>query len=181
MADTPVIRVIIETSRQFKTFWKEKGPFKYALTSQDFPPVLLSPEEWLFSNDKSALLKELMQFDQKKMRVVHAPFNPKNKAILRPETLSAWKITHFPEPWDALMCDLFVPQGHLTLALFDRITALPEKMDAQSVERLFFDHLETCLEQMGYGWFSPNDQSRYADIRSYLDEWTADEHEAGLL
>ena len=83
---------ILQNSIEFKQFWEEKGPFKYALTSREFPPVLLAPEEWIFSNDMAELLKALMQFKKRKMKVVRSAFNPENKNILRPEMLSPWKI-----------------------------------------------------------------------------------------
>jgi len=171
----------METSKDFKQFYQDKGPFVYALTSMDFPPVLLAPEEWIFSNDITLLLKELMQFDQHKMKVVQSPFNLENTSILRPDQLSFWKIRHFPEQWDVIDCDLFVPQGHLKLDLFDRIGEDPEKMDPQSVEQAFFQELKICLDQMGYLLLSPKDTSKYAAIHAYLREWEADEQEAGLL
>jgi len=71
-------REILSNSKEFKVFWEEKGPYKYALTSKEFPPVLLKPEEWIFPNDIEALLKTLMQFNQRKMKIVKAPFNPEN-------------------------------------------------------------------------------------------------------
>jgi len=78
MSGESILRKSLTTAKDFKEFWKEKGPFKYALTSQDFPPVLLEPEEWIFSNDIKGLLKTLMQFDKQKMKIVKAPFNPGN-------------------------------------------------------------------------------------------------------
>ncbi|MFH2057330.1 MAG: hypothetical protein ABIJ59_00325 [Pseudomonadota bacterium] len=181
MKDQSVRREILASSKAFKQFWKEKGPFVYALTSNDFPPVLLEPEEWIVSNDILALLKELMQFDQRKMRVVKAPFNPDNKAILRPEQLSSWKINNFPEEWDAFVCDLFVPKGHLTQAFFDLINEDPETIDARAVEQAFFRCLAERLEQLGYLLLSPQSKSKTAAIHAYLSEWEEDEKDAGLL
>ncbi len=174
-------RKILASSTEFKQFWKEKGPFVHALSSLDFPPVLLDPEEWIFSNDVQALLKELMRFDERKMKVVKVPFNPNKTDILRPEKLSTWKINRFPEEWDGLVCDLFVPQGHLTLDLFDLANEDPENQDESTVEHIFFGCLESCLDQLGYLLLSPEGKSKYAAIHAYLAEWEKDDQDAGLV
>jgi len=181
----PYARQILPGVNDFKKFWKESGPFKYALTSNDFPPVLLAQEEWIFGNDINLLLKELMQFNQKKMAFVHAPFNPGNKNILRPVKLIPWKINHFPEEWNMAACDLFVPEGHLTCLVLDeaeivrgldgqtgpvKVHTLEGLVDKQHVEKAFFNLLEKELEKMGYILLKP-----------YLTEWEKDEKEAGLL
>ncbi len=196
----PCVRQILPNVKDFKKFWKETGPFKYALTSNEFPPILLEPEEWIFGNDINLLLKELMQFDQKKMTFVQAPFNPKNKSILRPEGLSPWKINNFPEQWNMAVCDLFVPQGHLTCLVAEArgLTDLDgaadpledpplrgamdkQTMDKQDVEKAFFNLLEKDVKKMGYLLLKPLGKSKYASTRDYLLEWEEDEKEAGLI
>ena len=181
MAIESIIRQILPHSKQFKQFWKEKGPFKYALTSNESPPVLLEPEEWIFSDDIKVILKELMQFDKLKMKVVRAQFNPANKSILRPENLSSWKINNFPEQWNAFICDIFVPGGHLTRAVFERIKISEEKIDSKLVETTFFQCLENCIDQLGYLLLKPQVSSKYVAIKTYLSEWEEDEQDAGLL
>jgi hypothetical protein len=174
-------RKILSSSKEFKQFWESKGPFKYALTSSQFPPVLLEPEEWVFSNDIQELLKSLMQFDRQKMKIIKAPFNPANKSILRPENLSPWKINNFPEEWNAFACDIFDPQGHLTREVIERINMPEEKIDAGQVETAFFQCLETQMDQLGYQLLKPWGTSKYAQIKKYLSEWEEDEQDAGLL
>ncbi|WP_300456939.1 hypothetical protein [Desulfobacula sp.] len=181
MSIEPVKRAILPNLKDFKRFWQSKGPFKYALTSKDFPPVLLEPEEWIFSNDVKVLLKELMQFDNRKMKIVKAPFNPDNKSILRPEMLSPWKINHFPEEWNVCVCDLFVPEGHLTGIVLDMIEKHDDSIDRKDVEQAFFHCLESCMDQLGYLYFKPRGSSPYAALKSYLAEWEEDEQDAGLL
>ena len=174
-------REILPNSKEFKQFWQEKGPFKYALTSSEFPPVLLELEEWIFSDDIEELLKALMQFDKRKMKIVKAPFNPENKSILRPETLSSWKINNFPEEWNPCICDIFVPQGYLTRTVLDLIEIPEGKIEAILVEAVFFQCLETRIDQLGYMIFKPQGSSKYAAIKKYLAEWEEDEQDAGLL
>ena len=181
MSVESIERGILHNSKEFKTFWEEKGPFKYALTSSDFPPILLEPEEWIFSNDIEALLKALMQFDKQKMKIVKAPFNPENKSILRPEKLSPWKINNFPEEWNVCACDIFVPKGHLTRAVLEKIQVPEEDIDPGQVETAFFQCLETQIEQIGYLLFKPRGSSKYAAIKKYLAEWEKDDQEAGLV
>lgn len=181
MAVESIIRQILPHSKQFKQFWKEKGPFKYALTSIQYPPLLMEPEEWIFSDDIETLLKELMQFDKLNMKVVKSPFNPENKKILRPESLSSWKINNFPEEWGVLICDIFVPQGHLTRAVFEGITIPEEKITAAQVETAFFQCLGKNMDQLGYQLLSPKGTSKSAAITAYLSEWEEDEQDAGLL
>lgn len=174
-------RQILSSFKEFKGFWKEQGPFKFALTSMDFPPVLLEPEEWIFSNDIKILLKDLMQFNQRKMKIVQAAFNPENKNILRPEKLIAWKISNFPEEWNALVSDFFVPQGHLTVTVTDKVKLNKEKTDAGNIESAFFQCLEHSIEQIGYLLFKPAGKSKYAAVQKYLSEWERDDKDAGLL
>ncbi|MCK5696483.1 MAG: hypothetical protein KAH62_07845 [Desulfobacula sp.] len=181
MSVESVKREILYNSREFKAFWEEKGPFKYALTSSDFPPVLLEPEEWIFSNDIEVLLKALMQFDKQKMKIVKAPFNPENKNILRPEKLSPWKINNFPEEWNVCACDIFIPKGHWTRAVLEKIQVPEEDIDPKQVETAFFQCLETQIEQIGYLLFKSRRSLKYAAIKKYLVEWEKDDQEAGLL
>lgn len=181
MAVELVKRKILPNLKDFKDFWKKEGPFKYALTSIDFPFVLLETEEWIFSNDIQALLKTLMQFDKRKMKIVKSPFNPGNKSILRPEELSSWKISNFPEEWNSCVCDIFVPEGHLTRALLEKIDKKDSDIDAKQVEETFFQCLETRIEQLGYLLLKPENTSKYAVIKKYLSEWEKDEQDAGLL
>lgn len=175
------IRKILPNVKDFKAFWKEKGPFAYALTSREYPPVLLEPEEWIFGNDKIAVLKELMQFSQSKMAFVRAPFNPDNKSILRPQDICAWKITHFPEDWNQIVCDAFVPEGHLTRAVTDDIEARGGEDNKEEVEKAFFSLILRQLDEMGYVLLCPRGKSKSAGIRSYLEEWEEDEADAGFL
>ena len=177
----PVLREVLVNSEDFKRFWKEKGPYRYALTSKEFPFVLLEPEEWIFSNDMEALLKALMQFDKRKMKIVKSLFNPKNKSILRPETLSSWKINNFPEEWNVCVCDIFVPKGHLTRVVFDKIKIPEGDLEPGQVEEAFFQCLEIKIEQIGYLLFKPQGSSKYAAIKEYLAQWEEDDQDAGLL
>jgi len=174
-------REILPNSKVFKVFWEEKGPYQYALTSKEFPPVLLEPEEWIFSDDIEALLKELMQFDKRKMKIVKAPFNPANKSILRPEKLSPWKINNFPEEWNAAVCDIFVPEGHLTGVVLDKIEKNENDIEIKQIEAAFFQCLETRIEQLGYLLFNFRGSSKSAAVKKYLAEWEEDEQDAGVL
>lgn len=176
----PCIREILPTAEAFKTFWKARGPFAYALTSKEFPPVLLAPEEWIFGNDRVAVLKELMGFSKEKMAFVRAPFNPDNTAVLRPENLCAWKLRHFPEAWNGMVCDAFVPEGHLTRAVMDELVAMDEKEGSEGIASAFFSLLARQLDGMGYVLIGPGKKYKYAATRSYLEEWEADDADAGL-
>ncbi len=175
------IKTILQDSIEFKQFWKEKGPFKYALTSREFPPVLLAPEEWIFSNDMAGLLKKLMQFEKRKMKIVKSEFNPENKTILRPEMLSPWKINNFPEEWNSNICDLFIPEGHLTQTVTDSIESAAGKIGTGDVETAFFNCLETRIDQLGYQLIKPGGTSKYAAVKPYLSEWEKDEKESGMI
>jgi hypothetical protein len=177
-----VLRQILPHAADFKRFWKDSGPFAFALTSREFPPVLLEPEEWIFGHTAKEVLKELMQFNQKKMTFVRGAFNAKNQAILRPENLIPWKINPFPEEWDHMATDFFIPQGHLTQVVADQIkTASGKEDESLQVASAFFVLLEKNLDAMGYILLKPYAGSRYAAIRKYLSEWEDDEADAGLI
>ena len=173
-------RQILPNVKDFKQFWKDKGPFKYALTSLEYPPVLLEPEEWIFGSDKVAVLRELMQFSKEKMAFVQAPFNPGNRSILRPQDMSPWKINHFPEDWNGIVCTGFVPEGHLTSAVTEEVKHLGLNEDKAGVEAAFFSLIEQEMETMGYVLIVPKGKSRFASTRAYLEEWETDEQDAGI-
>lgn len=175
-------RKILTNSLEFKQFWKNKGPFSYALTSMDFPPVMLAPEEWIFSNDIVALLKEFMQFDQRKMKFIAARFNPAKKKVLRPEKMIPWKINNFPEEWNRYDADFFMPGGHLTDQIVTRLSSDIENADASDIESAFFLSLESAVQQVGCLLFKPqHDAVAAARMKKYLEEWEADDLDAGLL
>ncbi len=176
-----VKKKVLINSKEFVQFWEDMGPFRYAFTSEDYPPLLLEPDEWIFSNDIKILLKTLMQYDKKKMKVVKAPFNPSNKKILRPEELSAWKINSFPEEWNSVDCEIFTPEGHLTKPVIEAIDKDSDSIDAQDVEDAFFECLETQIEKMGYTLLRPQGQFKYAATKKYLEEWEEDDIDAGLI
>lgn len=174
-------RQILSNSKEFKLFWKNQGPFRFALTSSEFPPVLLEPEEWIFSNHMEVLLKSLIQYDNRKMQIVSSPFNPQNTTIFRPEELIPWRIANFLEEWKTSVCDCFIPEGHLTRHIFEGLTLPEEKPTTEFVERAFFHSLAKNMEQLGYLLFKPRGNSAYADIKKYLTEWEEDDMDAGLL
>lgn len=177
-------REILTTSREFKKFWKNRGPFKYALTSAEYPPVLLEPEEWIFSDNVVELLKELMKWKERKMKIVQAPFNKKKKNVLKPETLSPWKINNFPEEWEVAVCDSFTPVGHLTESVtagVDSMGSGQANVSIETIEQLFFESLEVNIEKIGFVLLKPDALRGLDDtafITDYLNEWQGDEEEA---
>lgn len=179
--DDGCVREVLPNVSDFKRFWKERGPFRYALTSAEYPPVLLAPEEWIFGNQAAAVLKALMGFSREKMAVVKSAFNPKNRAVLRPEDLSQWKINNFPEEWNTVGSDLFVPEGHLTLRVTEEVKNRGLEEDADAVALVFFTLLESVLEEMGYVLLAPRGKAKSAAIAKYLAEWEEDEADAGIL
>lgn len=169
-----IIRQVLPTVTEFKAFWKKQGPFRYALTSREFPPILLEPEEWVFSDDVISLLKSLMKWDERKMKIVSAPFNRKKQNILKPESLSPWKINNFPGEWEATLCDAFTPVGHLTQAVVPEA----ENMDAETAEVAFFKCLEGEINGIGYVLLGPepslgNPLTAFVD--EYVKEWELDD------
>ncbi len=116
-----VIRRVLPHASDFKRFWKDSGPFEFALTSTEYPPVLLAPEEWIFGHTVRDVLETLMGFSLGKAKVVRSEFNPQNTRILRPDNLIPWKIQPFPKEWNHMPCDFFTPEGHLTRVVADRV------------------------------------------------------------
>ncbi|MBF0302979.1 MAG: hypothetical protein HQK73_08060 [Desulfamplus sp.] len=166
------VRRILITTKDFKAFWKKQGPFKYALTSAEFPPVLLELEEWIFSDNIICLLKELMQWDLRKIAIVAAPFNKNRRDVLKPDTIIPWKIDNFPQEWESAVCETFTPLGYLTEAV--------KNIDSRgsNIETVFFESLEENITKIGYVLLKPepsigNEDAAY--ITSYIDEWQADE------
>ena len=79
-----------------------------------------------------------------------------------------------------MICDAFVPQGHLTRAVIRELGAMGEKEDPQGIEAAFFNILARQLDQMGYVLIEPRGKSRFAATRTYLEEWEEDETDAGI-
>ncbi len=177
-----VIRRVLPHASDFKRFWKDSGPFEFALTSTEYPPVLLAPEEWIFGHTVRDVLETLMGFSLGKAKVVRSEFNPQNTRILRPDNLIPWKIQPFPKEWNHMPCDFFTPEGHLTRVVADRVAHSRFSGDeAQQVTAAFFDLLENHLDAMGYELLRPRGNARYAAIQDYISEWEKDEADAGLL
>jgi hypothetical protein len=180
--DIRVIRRILPHSSEFKRFWKDQGPFEFALTSAEYPPVLLAPEEWIFGHTAREVLEVLMGFSPGKAKIVRSDFNPENTRILRPGNLIPWKIQPFPEEWNHMPCDFFTPGGHLTTVVADRMKEAPVSGNASlQVAAAFFTLLEAHLPAMGYVLLKPRGNARYAAIQDYVSEWEEDEADAGLL
>ncbi len=194
------VRRILITTKDFKSFWKKHGPFKYALTSAEFPPILLEPEEWIFSDNIILLLKELMQWDLRKMAIIEAPFNKESKQIFKPEELLPWRVDNFPQEWEFAVCETFTPLGYLTEAVnkialsylasenicsktVESNTArrvCRYNLDIFNIETAFFKSLEENISKIGYVLLKPEpsiDSADVAYISSYLEEWKADEEE----
>ncbi len=194
------IRKTLPHVKDFKEFWKQRGPFAFALTSSEFPPVLLAPEEWIFGNDKVGVLKELMQFAQRKMSLVRTDFQPASPGRLTPEDMIHWRIKPFPEPWNRMDCPAFLPQGYLTKAVLEEaldmagqnLETKPESAphtwqsrileDSELIEDAFFQLVSSSLVQMGYVLLSPgkNRDAHALPLGRYLQEWEEDEQDAGL-
>jgi hypothetical protein len=181
-ADIHVFRRILPHSSDFKRFWKDQGPFEFALTSAEYPPVLLAPEEWIFGHTAREVLEVLMGFSPGKAKIVRSDFNSENTRILRPDNLIPWKIQPFPKEWNHMPCDFFTPEGHLTKAVEDRMKEAPVSgKEALQVAAAFFILLAAHLPAMGYVLLKPHGNARYAAIHDYLSEWEDDEADAGLL
>ncbi len=176
------VRATLPLVKDFKAFWKKQGPFKYALTSSEFPPVLLEPEEWVFSDDIVWLLKDLMQWESRSVSIVEAPFNKNKKNVLKPKELVPWKIVNFPQEWESAVCDTFTPVGYLTESV-GRIASecLDSKdialIDTFNIEVAFFKSLEENIDKIGYLLLKPEPLlgNGEAYTKSYLEEWQADE------
>ncbi|HKK89861.1 MAG TPA: hypothetical protein VJ936_00525 [Desulfobacteraceae bacterium] len=169
-----VVRKILPASADFREFWKERGPFRYALTSREFPPVLLEPEEWLFASDITALLKELMQWKTRKIKLVQAPFNKKKTDVLKPDMLVPWRINNFPEEWEPALCSSFTPKGYLT----DAVLSMARSEKKEDIEEAFFQSLAQDINGMGYCLFQPEparNRGDHAFVDDYLKEWEEDE------
>ncbi|MBF0230196.1 MAG: hypothetical protein HQK63_11520 [Desulfamplus sp.] len=177
------IRRFLPFIKDFKAFWKKQGTFKYALTSAEFPPVLLEPEEWIFSDNIASLLKELMRWEIRDMAIVEAPFNKKAKDTIKPESLIPWKIQNFPQEWELAVCDTFTPLGYLTEAINTAIKDIKtsnnltsnilsdvsnsisykqetcnESQDSnisQEIEYAFFQSLASNIDKIGYVLLKP--------------------------
>ncbi|MBF0211322.1 MAG: hypothetical protein HQK68_10605 [Desulfamplus sp.] len=184
------IRRILPQIKDFKSFWKKQGPFKYALTSSEFPPILLEPEEWIFSDDIILLLKDLMQWDLRGISIVNAPFNRNKKATLKPESLIPWKIENFPQEWEGAGCNTFTPVGYLTesvAAIASDSVSLDDLgevlLNSSTIESAFFKSLEADIDKIGYVLLKPEPMLESGDvayIKDYLDEWQDDEDDSTL-
>ena len=107
---------IIETVVEFKAFWENYGPFRYALTSNKFPEYILEEEQWFFSNDSSEIFKALFDWQKNKMKVVQAPF----KKDAYPDNIVPYKIANFPESLADYSCSSFNYNGYLTKGVLEK-------------------------------------------------------------
>ncbi|MFO7751987.1 MAG: hypothetical protein R6V41_02575 [Desulfobacteraceae bacterium] len=179
MQERRLIRRVLPHVYDFKTVWKKEGPFRYALTSSDFPFVLLEEEEWIFADDPVVLLKELMQWDRRKMKMVKAPVAEKTNQAIRFERLSRWRIKNFPEEWAPLINDMFTPSGQVA----EKVVPADGMETQENMEKSFFDHLGQKIHEIGYILLEPVAaiDPDAAHVEDYLKEWEEDERDAGLI
>lgn len=168
-------RQILPTVKTFKEFWKSAGPFKYALTSAAFPDMQLEPEEWLFSDNSTALLKALMKWDENKMKIIRAPVSKKNKAPFMPEDISDWRIKNFPEKWMGFSCSSFTPAGYIPQS----VAIKADNETEGEIEAAFFNSLARSISQIGYILLEPLPGQSVAWTDDFLREWQEDEDEDG--
>ena len=179
MRNNTVVRRVLPHVNDFKAVWKDEGPFRYALTSSVFPFVLLKEEEWIFADDSVLLLKELMQWDNRKMKMVKAPVAEKTNEAIRFDRLSRWRIQNFPEEWADLLCDFFTPSGQIAeKVLPENGVERPEEM-----ETFFFAYLGKRIHDIGYLLLepAPGMDPDAAYVEDYVKEWEDDERDAGLI
>lgn len=179
MRNKKVLRRVLPHVNDFKAVWKNEGPFRYALTSSVFPFVLLEEEEWIFADDFVLLLKELMQWDSRKMKMIKAPVAEKTNEAIRFDRLSRWRIQNFPEEWADLLCDFFTPSGQIAeKVLPENGVEKPGEMEA-----CFFAYLKERLHDIGYLLLAPAPgiDPDQAYVKDYVKEWEDDERDAGLI
>ena len=179
MENKRVVRRVLPHVHDFKTVWKKEGPFPYALTSSVFPFVLLEEEEWIFSDDFVLLLKELMQWDRRKMKMIKAPVAQRTNEEIRFDRLSPWRIKNFPEEWADRVCDFFTPSGQIAQKV------IPENGEdtPEKIETCFFDYLKKRVHDIGYILLepAPGIDPDAAYVQDYVKEWEDDEKDAGLI
>lgn len=158
---------IIETVVEFKAFWENYGPFRYALASNKFPEYILEDEQWFFSNDSAEIFKALFDWQKNKMKVVQAPF----KKGAYPDNIVPYKIANFPESLADYSCSSFNYNGYLTKAVLEKSSS----EEVKDVEVALFKDLEETVGDLGYDFLKPSHGSSHAYIDEYVIEWSKDE------
>lgn len=87
-----VIRRRFCTLAALRTFWEECGPYQYVLEGTD-DDELLPRGEWLFSDDLTALIKALLQWQVRDVRMCHV-FEPAGEGS---RAKGYWVARHLPE------------------------------------------------------------------------------------
>lgn len=165
-----VVRRTLPTVRAFKKFWQHEGPFKYALCSLAFPDPLLEPEEWLFGDNYQDLLKNLLQWDQRGMRLA-----PCSHATGDSSNSGGWHIRHLPAALRQWPCKAYTAEGCVSAHV---VQAAVEATPA-AIEKVFLRALRDALEQIGYQLLKPEMGLPHAYIETFLKEWQEDEAEDG--
>ncbi len=88
-----IIRRRFSTLAALRTFWEECGPFQYVLEGTD-DDELLSAGEWLFADDLNALLKALLQWQARGVRMCYV-FDAEGEGQ---RARGYWMARHLPEP-----------------------------------------------------------------------------------
>ncbi|MCP3926789.1 MAG: hypothetical protein GY714_29870 [Desulfobacterales bacterium] len=158
---------IIQTVAEFKKFWENYGPYKFALTSNKFPEEFLEDEQWIFANESSDIFKTLFDWDKNKMKIVKSPF----KKGAYPENIAPYKIANFPDELIDYNCSSFNYNGYVTKNVLEK----SKSDDPKDVEEGLFKELEETISDLGYDLLKPSHGSKDAYVQEFIKEWLEDE------
>lgn len=149
-----VFRAVLPKMRDFLAFWERVGRPRYAVREDSHHATFLQRDEWVFSDDRDAMMRDVLSWDAKGLSFVWCEPTDAERAEWGDEIEGSWNVPGLPD------------------FLADAFADLPASDAAPSQEALrsaFFDTVLRVTEC--YGFFELD----MIDARDYLKDWALDD------
>lgn len=150
-----VFRAVLPKARGFLTFWERVGRPRYAVREDTDHVTFLARDEWVFSDNRDAMMREVLSWDSRGLCFVWRDPTDAERAEWGDELEGAWNVPDLPD------------------FLADAFTDLPARDAAPSQEALREALFDTVLKVTEcYGFFELD----MTDARDYLKDWALDDN-----
>ena len=149
-----VFRAVLPKARDFLSFWERVGRPRYAVHEDAGHVTFMQHDEWVFSDDRDAMMREVLSWDSQGLCFVWCDPTDAERAEWGDELEGAWNVPGLPD------------------FLADAFANLPAREAAPSQEALreaLFDTVLSVTEC--YGFFELD----MTDARGYLKDWALDD------
>lgn len=149
-----VFRAVLPKMRDFLAFWERVGRPRYAVREDSHHATFLQRDEWVFSDDRDAMMRDVLSWDAKGLSFVWCEPTDAERAEWGDEIEGSWNVPGLPD---------FLADAYADLPASD---AAPSQ---EALRSAFFDTVLRVTEC--YGFFELD----MTDARDYVEDWALDD------